>query len=430
MSALYAEDEALIAGLQKLRFFPQANVGGRGAWLRDETGRERLDMSGSWGAASLGYAHPALVAAVSAAVADPAGASVLSSASRPATDLARLLLGAFPAPYPQKVWFGHSGSDATEAAVRGVRQATGKQGIIAFEGAYHGCTIGSMAFSGHGVLSGEKAEGLILLPYPRNSEEAALVLKQLAAQLADGGAADIAAAIFEPILSDGGLVVPPQGFFAQFDAMLRTHGILTIADEVKVGLARSGRLHAFEHEGFRPDILVLGKGLGGGLPLSAVIGPAHIMDCATAFAMQTLHGNPVSARAGIAVLETIATEDLAGNAARVGAHLLAGLQDLAARQQGWLQISLRGRGLVIGIEVNDRAGLAASSETAALVCHLHELGLIAYYVGARSNVIELTPPLVLTCAEADQALALFAQAFEDLAAGRIDLQAAQAFAGW
>ena len=430
MSSIYAEDDNLVAGLQKLRFFPQATVGGRGSWLRDENGRERLDLSGAWGAASLGYGHPALVAAVTEAVSDPAGASVLSSASRPANDLARLLIELFPSEAPQKVWFGHSGSDATETAVRAARQATGKQGIIAFEGAYHGCTTGSMAISGHGVLTGEKAGGLILLPYPRSAEEAELVLAQLAARLEQEDASDIAAAIFEPILSDGGLIVPPEGFFARFDAVLRARGILTIADEVKVGLARSGRMHAFEYEGFRPDILVLGKGLGGGLPLAAVIGPAWVMDCALSFAMQTLHGNPVSVSAGLAVLRTIAAEGLAEQAAQVGAHLRAGLEDLAARQQGWLRIALRGRGLVIGIEIRDGAGQAAASETAALVCHLHCLGLIAYYVGEQSNVIELTPPLILTIAEADQAIALFARAFDDLAMGRIDLQAARAFAGW
>ena len=136
MSDLYARDTAAMSGLQKLRFFPQAVVGGKGALLRTEDGRELIDLSAAWGAASLGYGHPALVAAVSAAVADPAGASVLSSANGPATALAERLIALFPSDQPQRVWLGHSGSDANEAALRAVRHATGRQGIISFAGGF------------------------------------------------------------------------------------------------------------------------------------------------------------------------------------------------------------------------------------------------------------------------------------------------------
>ncbi len=311
MSGLYARDAVSVAGLQKLRFFPQAVVGGKGAVLRADDGRALIDLSATWGAASLGYGHPALVAAVSAAVADPAGASVLSAANAPATALAERLIALFPSEQPQRVWLGHSGSDANETAIRAVRRATRRQGIIGFAGAYHGCTLGTMAVSSHPTLASDKAAGLIQLPYPGadpHGPDADGILALLERNLAEVGPDTIAACIFEPILSDGGLVVPPAGFLAGLDALCRQHGILTICDEVKVGLGRTGRMHAFEHEGFRPDILVLGKGLGGGLPLSAVIGPQWVMDCATSFAMQTLHGNPVCAAAGLAVLDTIVAE--------------------------------------------------------------------------------------------------------------------------
>ncbi len=292
----YDRDSAALGSVQKLRFFPQSVVGGHGARLRSDDGRELIDFSGSWGAASLGYGHPAIVEAVSRAVADPAGASVLSSANAPATELAERLLALFPADYPQKVWLGHAGSDANECALRVARQASGRQGIIAFRGAYHGGTAGSMSVSGHSVQEGsEKAAGLLQLTYPDPYRpelgDAESVLADLTSRLATVGAETIAACFIEPIQSDGGLIVPPPGFLAKLAAICARHGILTICDEVKVGLGRTGYLHCFEHEGFRPDILVLGKGLGGGLPLSAVIGPAEVMDCATAFAMQTLHGN-------------------------------------------------------------------------------------------------------------------------------------------
>ncbi len=197
-----------------------------------------------------------------------------------------------------------------------------------------------------------------------------------------------------------------------------------------MGLARTGRLHCFEHEGFRPDILILGKGLGGGLPLSAVIGPADVMDCATAFAMQTLHGNPICASAGLAVLDTIAAEGLVGQAEARGARLRAGLERLKTRHS--LIGDVRGRGLVLGVElVTDRtARTPARAQTAQIVYRAHELGLVLYYVGMRSNVLELTPPLVLTEADIDAALDLLDSALADVAAGRVDAGAVRQFAGW
>lgn len=431
----YARDSAALAAVQKLRFFPQSVTGGSGARLRSDDGRELIDLSGAWGAASLGYGHPALVEAVSCAVADPAGASVLSSANAPATALAERLLGLFPSRQAQKVWLGHSGSDANECALRAARQATGRAGVIAFRGAYHGGTMGSTSVSGHSVHEGaDKAPGLIQLafpdPYRAAPADADAVLEALEARLAEGGPETVAACFIEPIQSDGGLIVPPPGFLQRLAAICARHGILTVCDEVKVGLARTGRLHCFEHEGFRPDITVLGKGLGGGLPLSAVIGPDRVMDCATAFAMQTLHGNPVCAAAGIAVLDTIAAEGLAARAEARGERLRAGLSRLAARHA--LIGDVRGRGLALGVElVTDRnLRTPAAAQAAQVVYRAHELGLVLYYVGMRSNVLELTPPLVLTEDDIDAALDILDRAFADVAAGRVDGGAVRAFTGW
>jgi 4-aminobutyrate aminotransferase len=199
---------------------------------------------------------------------------------------------------------------------------------------------------------------------------------------------------------------------------------------VKVGLGRTGRLHAFEHEGFRPDILVLGKGLGGGLPLSAVIGPQRAMDCATAFAMQTLHGNPVCAAAGLAVLDTLAAESLPAEAARKGENLMAGLKDLALRHP--CIRAIRGRGLAIGVEISgaETPLVSDAAATAGLMFRAHERGLVVYCVGPSSNVLELTPPLTITDHDIERALFLLDEAILDLEAGRIDETASAEFTGW
>jgi len=239
---------------------------------RSDDGRELIDFSGAWGAASLGYGHPAIVASVSRAVADPAGASVLSSANASATALAERLLELFKADHAQKVWLGPAGSDANECALRVARQASGRQGVIAFRGAYHGGTSGLMSISGHSVQeASQKAAGLIQLGYPDTYRpelgDAWAILGELEARLKKAGPETVAACFIEPIQSDGGLIVPPPGFLAGLAKICARHSILTICDGVKVGLGRTGLLHCFEHKDFRPDILVLGKGLGGGLPL-------------------------------------------------------------------------------------------------------------------------------------------------------------------
>ncbi len=430
--SLYDRDAEAIGNLQKLRFFPLAVTGGRGTRLVEEDGRELIDLSGAWGAASLGYGHPAIVEAVARAAANPTGASILSASNAPAVALAERLLDGFHGRGTHKVWLGHSGSDANEAAYRAIVKATGRAGVIAFIGAYHGCTVGSMAFSGHTVQAdASKADGLILLPYPdpyRGEATGEAVLKLLEERLAAVPAGSIGAAFIEPIQSDGGLIVPPDGFLRKFAAICHAHDILVVCDEVKVGLGRSGRLHCFEHEGFVPDVLVLGKGLGGGLPLSAVIAPATILDCASSFAMQTLHGNPISAAAGLAVLETIDAEGLVAAADRKGRLLRDRLATLAERHP--LIGDVRGRGLACGVElVRDRRSREpARAETARLIYRAYELGLVVYYVGMNGNVLEMTPPLTMTEADIHQAADLLDKAFASLSS--VPDAVLSRFAGW
>ena len=275
MATLWQRDQATISTLQKLRFFPLALIGGDGAYVIDENDRRFLDMSAAWGAASLGYGHPAIRDAVHAALSSPAGASILSATHRGAVELAETLIVSLPEIRDARVWFGHSGSDANETAYRAIAAATGRPRVIAFRGAYHGGTAGSMAISGHSVQShAVRADGLILLPYPnpyRPTETADDVIAGLKRRFAtDADPRRIGALFLEPVQSDGGLIVPPPGFLARLVDLCRSHGILVVSDEVKVGVARSGQMHCFRHEGFVPDLICLGKGLGGGLPISAV----------------------------------------------------------------------------------------------------------------------------------------------------------------
>jgi 4-aminobutyrate aminotransferase len=430
---LYQRDAAAIGSLQKLRFFPCALIGGKGVRVTDQSGRSLLDLSAAWGAASLGYGHPALMEAVSRALANPAGASVLSSANLPAVELAEALLATLPGIADAKVWLGHSGSDANEAMFRLVTAATGRPRIIAFAGAYHGGTAASMAISGHGVQShSARHPGLTLIPYPSESrpfmgdatgEKVLELTRHLLDTTCPGD--QVAALFIEPIQSDGGMVVPPPGFLERLVELCRRYGILIVSDEVKVGLARTGKLHAFAHEGFTPDIICFGKGLGGGLPLAAAVAPARLLDFAAAFAMQTLHGNPVSAAAGLAVLDTIRRQDLAGRAALLGAYFIERLGSL--RQRHGMIKDVRGRGLAIGVELASERGRRTAAKT---VYRAFELGLVLYYVGLESNVLELTPPLILTEADVDEAVEILDRCLADVEHGVVSDAEIAPFAGW
>ena len=435
-NSLLERDARVVANIGRLRFNPLAVTGGRGCRLTEEGGRDILDLSACAGAASLGYSHPAVVEAAGRALGDMAGASLLLYPNEPAVGLAETLLSLTPGEGERRVWFGHSGSDANDCAVRVAQAATGRSRFISFIGSYHGNVSGSMAVSGHTAMTHTLPRaGLVLLPYPdpyraRFSPEA--VLDMLDYQFATTCPPDQVAAVFlEPLMSDGGLIVPPPGFLAALAERCRRHGILVVVDEVKVGMARSGRLHCFQHEGLSPDIVVFGKGLGGGLPLSAVVGPARLMDHAPAFALQTTAGNPVAAAAGGAVLSTILADRLDTHAAQVGAAFMEALRGLAERHE--MIGDVRGRGLAIGVDlVTDRASRAPvpATTTAKVIYRAWELGVAFSYVGLNANVLEFTPPLILAEAEMREGIAVIDQALGDVAEGRVSDEKVAPYMMW
>jgi len=438
MTDLYERDARVLSRLQKLRFFPLAVTGGQGSYLVNEDGRTLLDFSASWGAASLGHSHPAIRSAVDKALNNQAGASTLSAANRYAVSLAERLLETVRGEDDKRVWLGHSGSDANETVARAVVAATGRPRIISFSGAYHGGTAGSMAVSAHSVQEHtEKPDTLHVIPYPdpyRPFEDDpscdGIINGLRQAFESDCPPNQVAALFIEPIQSDGGLIVPPHGFMKRLTDLCRSHGILIVSDEVKVGMGRSGVFNCIEHEDVSPDIVILGKGLGGGLPLSAVIGPKPVMNFATSFSMQTLHGNPVCAAAGLAVLDTMAKENLIQNTIDVGDYLQSSLRSLADRHNTVGDV--RGRGLTVGLElVSDRASKTPASRYAAkLVYRAFELGLVLYYVGMNSNVLEMTPPLNLRKKEVDEAVEILDRAMTDVTAGKVSDDDIRPFEGW
>lgn len=434
--SLAARDARIIANIGRLRFSPLSVVGGKGSYLVEEGGRHVLDLSSSAGAASLGYSHPAVVEAVSAAVANMAGASLLMYPNDKAAALGEMLLGTMSADADRRIWFGHSGSDANDCAVRVLHTATGRARFISFVGSYHGNVSGSMGISGHSAMTHTLPRaGLTLLPYPDpyraefGADQVLSLLDHFFETVCPPS--QVAAVFMEPILSDGGFIVPPPGFLRAVQERCHLHGIRVVVDEVKVGLGRTGLLHCFEHEGIAPDLVSFGKGLGGGLPISALVGPAEIMDHAPAFALQTTAGNPVAAAAGCAVLDVVTKDGFIDHVSRIGNMLADGLRSLASKHS--IIGDVRGRGLALGVElVVDRQSRTAVpvTTTAKIIYRGYELGAAFGYVGLKANVLEFMPPLTLNEGEAAEGLAILDQAILDVCAGKVSDEAVAPYMMW
>ncbi|MEZ3161114.1 aminotransferase class III-fold pyridoxal phosphate-dependent enzyme [Microbacterium sp. BWT-B31] len=434
-------DHAVIAGVEKLRFFPLAACAGRGEILVEPGGRELLDLSASWTAAAFGHGNSDIAGAITRAVAEAPGASILSGTHPDAVALAEELLELVPSRRPnpeRRVYLGHAGTDANEVALRGCRHATGRPGIIAFQNGYHGGFGAARAVSGVHVTAGVPADPeVVFFPYPDpyrpHTGDAGTVVEDVLArarrQLERG---TTAAVIVEPVQSDGGVIVPPAGFLAGLRALCDTHGTYLVVDEVKVGLGRTGRTHAFDAHGILPDVVTLGKALGGGLPLSATVGPAEVLDAPVASALMTTIGNPVSCAAGRTVLALVRDGHATRNAGLRGAQFLA---ELTAYQESGRSGAdrvgdVRGQGLAIGIElVTDRTSATPDSElTAKAVYRAWELGVVLYPV--RGNVLEITPPLMITAESVDRAVRILTRAIDDAAQGAVSDDQIAAFRGW
>jgi 4-aminobutyrate aminotransferase len=427
-TALYDRDMAVLAGIEKLRFFPLAVVAGKGAWLTEAGGRQLLDLTATWTACGLGHGHPAITEAITKAAQNPAGAGGLSAVHPDSVGLAEELLALTPGTGERVVYLGHAGTDANDVAIRACRHASGKRKVVAFAHGYHGGMGVAMRVSGVHIDAGVQADPDLFLatypnPYrPHAPDPVAASLAEIATVLAGR---DVACVIVEPILSDGGLVVPPRGFLRRLHELCVQHAVPLICDEVKVGLGRPGMMHAFELDGALPDIITFGKLLGGGLPLSAAVGPRAILDGPPAAALLTTAGNPICTAAGRAVLRTLVAEDIPARAKRAGEKLRAGLRGIGHTAIG----DVRGEGLAIGLDLVKPGSTEPDRRLAQKVVYrAWELGAVVYYVGG--NVLEITPPLIISDIEINQAVEILGAAIVDAAAGKVTDATVAEFAGW
>src|SRR5437660_5971370 len=390
-----------------------------GAMLEDVDGNRYIDLAGGIGCLNVGHRRDVVINAIRRQLDRFLHTCIQVTPYESYVRLAERLNELTPGKFPKKTLFVNSGAEAVENALKIARAYTGRPAIIAFEDAFHGRTMMTLALTSktHPYKAG-------FAPFPSDvyrvpfayCYRCAYSLKYpscdifCACHLEDTfkrvvAAESVAAVIVEPVTGEGGFIAPPPQFLPLLQEICHRHGILFVADEVQTGFGRTGSLFACERYGLEPDLLVTAKSLGGGLPLGAVTGRAEIMDAPCIGALGgTFGGNPLACEAALAVLETLEQDQLAERAKHLGERFAARAH---AWQQQWPLVGdVRGLGAMQAIELvrSPQTREPADEETKEIVRYCYERGLIVLPAGSYSNVVRLLAPLVITDEQFDEAL--------------------------
>lgn len=396
-------------------------VRGEGVYLYDADGVRYMDFTSGIGVTNTGHAHPRVVQAIQ----EQAGALIFGQMNIVITPAALRLaqkLDEVTPPSIEQFFFSNSGAEAVEASVKLARMATKRRNLIVMQGSFHGRTHQAMAMTTSKSIYRYDYQplpgGVFVTPFPYSyyygwSEEETthFCLRQLDHLLHSQSAPDETAAIvIEPVLGEGGYVPAPNAFLRELRSLCDRHGILLIIDEVQSGFGRTGKFFACEHAGVEPDILVMAKGLGSGMPISAIGARAELM----ARWKPGTHGgtygggNAVAAAAAAATIDVIREEGLVENAAQQGERLLKGLREIQAEHP--VIGDVRGRGLMVGVEFTAPDGRPAAEAATRVQAECLRRNLLLLTCGAYGNVIRWIPPLVVAADQIDDALAIFNEA--------------------
>jgi 4-aminobutyrate aminotransferase len=405
------------------RIFPIEAERAEGCYIIATNGRNYLDFTSGIGVTNTGHCHPAVVEAIR----EQAGLFLHAQANIVVHQPMLRLISEIKQIIPESIdsfFFSNSGAEAVEGAVKLARAATGKTNIIVFSGSFHGRTAGTMALTTSKTIyrSGFQPlpAGVFVVPYPysyklkMDDEQASnyclAALEELL--LSQTSAAETAAILIEPVLGEGGYVVPPASFLKNLKKIANANGILLILDEIQSGFGRTGKWFAFEHSDVVPDILTVAKGIASGLPLSGVFSSNQIMKkWQTGSHGGTYGGNAVACAAGVATIRAMKAENMLGNARSRGLQLVTGLRKL--QEQFPIIGDVRGLGLMIGTELTDDKGNPADKKIVkSIIQACEERDLLLLSCGTYDNVIRWIPPLVVSEKQINSALNVFEDALK------------------
>jgi 4-aminobutyrate aminotransferase/(S)-3-amino-2-methylpropionate transaminase len=393
---------------------------GRGATVTDVDGNTFIDFTGGVGCLNVGHSHPRVVEAAQEQLARFSHTDFTIVPYEAYITLAERLCEVAPVPRPAKAAFFNAGAEAVENAVKFARSYTKRPAVIGFEGGFHGRTLLALSLTSkthpYKAGLGPFAPEVYRVPFPNAyrgpsvTEAIAALERALVTQVA---AETVAAIVVEPVQGEGGFLVAPPEFLQALRRICDEHGIVLVADEVQTGFGRTGRMWGIEHSGVEPDLVVMAKSIAAGLPLSAVIGRAEIMDAPGDSAIGgTYVGNPVAQAAALAVLDVFEEEGLTERAAAIGGTIRA---RMLAWQERWSAIGdVRGLGAMLAIElVADPETKEPAAELASAVVEAAaERGLLLLKCGIYSNCIRVLTPLVISDSELDEALDAWEQALD------------------
>src|SRR5687768_2741990 len=406
------------------RDYPFVMARGEGAVVEDVDGNRFLDCAAGIAVNSTGVSHPDVVKAITGQAEKFIHMSGTDFYYEPQVRLAEELAGIVPIDGPVRSFFGNSGTEATEAAIKLARYFTKRHNIIAFFGAFHGRSLGALSLTASKGIQrrgfGPLLPGVYHAPFPNPyrfngsadqcaAECLAFITDQIFVHLCAPD--EVAAIVVEPIQGEGGYVVPPRAFLQGLRDLATRHGIVLVVDEVQSGMGRTGKMFASEHFDLKADVVNIAKGIASGLPLGVTCARADVMSWPPGAHASTFGGNPVSCAAANATIKLL-KDSLVANAAAVGAHLLEGLRELQNKHA--LIGDVRGKGLMIGIELvrNRQTKERAVDERSALVQAMFRRGVLV--LGAGKSAVRLAPPLVLSKAQADSVLEVFDDAVAEV----------------
>ena len=424
IAAIKRRNEAVSAGLGTA--IPIVVKRAQGAIIEDLDGNRIIDLGAGIGVVNVGNAAPRVVRALQEAVAAFTHTNFTTAPYMGYIEVCEALNRLTPGDFKKKSILQNSGAEAVENAIKIARHYTKRAAIVVFEHAYNGRTNLTMALTAKNIPYkdgfGPFANEIYRMPLPYayrwlgNPESITqdaldLVTHKIEKEI---GAGNVAAIIIEPVIGEGGFIVPPNGFMPGLQEFATKNGIVFIADEVQSGFARTGKLFAVEHEGMAPDMIITAKGIAGGLPLSAVTARAEIMDSSHVGGLGgTYGGNPIACAAALAAIETIEEENLVDRAAHIGRILFETLN--ALKVQYPIIGDVRGRGAMVAIELVKPGGKDPNPEAMAkIIKYCQSKGVLILTAGTYGNVIRFLPPLVITDELLNDGLSVLAEGFASL----------------